>query len=65
MILHRTVLLAALFLASSLAASAQFNTSLKRDTTDDEAKKVAYPYIFPIFGKEVVARGLQRGGDFG
>lgn len=59
MILHRTVLLAALFVACSLAATAQYNTSLKRDTTDDEAKTAAYPYIFPIFGKDVVARGFD------
>jgi hypothetical protein len=49
----------ALLLTAISNATAQLNTSLRKDTTGMSQQVEEYNYLFPIWGKDVVARGFD------
>ena len=50
-------LLVLLLLTAS--ATSQLNTSMEQDTTGTAQKSADYDYLFPIFGKDLIARGFD------
>jgi opacity protein-like surface antigen len=53
------LLIFVLILAAAVPLSAQLNSTLSRDTTSASAHADAYNYMFPIWGKDVIARGFD------